>query len=321
MKRAKGLNMKHPVQVRSWALFCLGVIGLAVTRDAAATTFISPEEMQQKSRWVQERLLDAKSAQLPFFFRYDGQASDKLLHTWSKKIQTKRLDDSRVQHTFTWTDSRTGLEVRCVAIDYVTFPVVEWTTFFKNSGKKDSPILQDIRGLDATFQESENGDFTLHSIKGDCCAVDNYQPSHYTLGPGASRGFAPAGGRPTNGPNGWPYYRVQFPGGGLILAVGWPGQWATSFVREDTDGLRIRAGQERTHLSLKAGEEVRTPLIALLFWRGSDSIRAQNLWRRWFLAFNIPRHQGKLPPSETWGTSPKGKVGIGSGLRRFIKQA
>jgi alpha-galactosidase len=135
----------------------------------------------------------------------------------------------------------------------------------------------------------------LHGNKGDCCAAENYQPYRQLLGPGDARRFGPAGGRPTNGPNGWPYYNVQMPGGGLLLAVGWPGQWATAFVRDGKNGLRIVAGQELTHLSLRPGEEIRTPLAALLFWQGTDTIRAQNLWRRWFTAHSMPRRNGKPP--------------------------
>lgn len=37
------------------------------------------------------------------------------------------------------------------------------------------------------------------------------------------------------------------------------------------------AGQQLVHLYLKPGEEIRTPLIALLFWQGTDVVRAQNL--------------------------------------------
>ena len=39
----------------------------------------------------------------------------------------------------------------------------------------------------------------------------------------------------------------------------------------------MEAGQAVTHLRLKTEEEIRTPLIALLFWKGNDVIRAQNL--------------------------------------------
>jgi len=83
------------------------------------------------------------------------------------------------------------------------------------------------------------------------------------------------------------------PGGGVILAVGWPGQWRSSFRRDHTRGLRVQAGQELTHLLLKPGEKIRTPLIAMLFWQGTDVVSAQNLWRRWYIAHNMPRVDGR----------------------------
>jgi alpha-galactosidase len=93
----------------------------------------------------------------------------------------------------------------------------------------------------------------------------------------------------------WPYFNLDWGGEGMIVAVGWPGQWAASFTRDEATHLDVRAGQELTHFTLHPGEEVRTPLIALLFWKGGDWIRAQNIWRRWMLAHNLPRLNGKLP--------------------------
>src|SRR5208283_3525605 len=104
------------------------------------------------------------------------------------------------------------------------------------------------------------GEFSLHGNKGDWCAPQSYEPYQITLGPKSNHSFGPDGGRPTNGPKGWPYFDLQMPGGGAIFAIGWPGQWACSFIRDDQQGLRVVAGQQLTHLRLKPGEEIRTPL-------------------------------------------------------------
>ena len=77
----------------------------------------------------------------------------------------------------------------------------------------------------------------------------------------------------------------------MIVVVGWPGQWAAQFTRDEANGLQLRAGQELTHFKLHPGEQVRTPLMVLQFWKG-DWIRAQNIWRRWMLAHNVPRRAG-----------------------------
>ena len=252
---------------------------------------VQPAEMRQKDQWAQACLLGPQ-AKMPFSFVYDGQASEKLLAEWPRKADVRKLDAARTQHAFTWTDPKIGLEVRCVVVDYADYPAVEWTVHFRNAGKAATPILKDIQGIDTTSQPTAEGEFVLHGNKGDWCVPQSYEPYRHVLGPNATRRFAPNGGRPTNGPNGWPYYNVCWPGGGLILAVGWPGQWASSFVRDGTNGLRIVAGQELTHLSLRPGEEVRAPLIALLFWQGADVVRSQNLWRRWMVAHNLPRTTG-----------------------------
>ena len=237
-----------------------------------------------------------RTSELPISFVYGGQSSDDLLAVWPKKTAQRKLDSSRTEHTCTWTDARTGLEVRCVAVEYRDFPVAEWTVFFKNTSQTDTPILENLQALDARFERSAEGEFVLHGNKGDWCAPQGYEPYQVTLGPKTSQRFAPEGGRPTNGPKGWPYFNLQMPGGGMIFAIGWPGQWACSFARDDQRGLRMVAGQQVTHLFLKPGEEIRTPLIAVLFWQGADTVRAQNLWRRWFMAHNIPRLNGRPPP-------------------------
>jgi len=103
--------------------------------------------------------------------------------------------------------------------------------------------------------------------------------------------FVPPQGRPSAGE--WPYYNLAYPDGGLIIAVGWPGQWAAEFEALDTTSTRIRAGQAATRFFLKPGECVRTPLIVLQFWQGSDWLRGQNIWRRWMLAHNTPTFHGK----------------------------
>ena len=63
------------------------------------------------------------------------------------------------------------------------------------------------------------------------------------------------------------------------------------FGRDGGTLLRVVAGQELSHFKLHAGEEVRTPLVVVQFYEG-DAPRAQNLWRRWMIAHNMP-HPGR----------------------------
>jgi alpha-galactosidase len=244
-----------------------------------------------KDKWARKHLADGRSA-WPFSFTYDGQPSARLLAKWPAKVANERFDAQRTRRTISWTDPKTRLEVQCVAVEYADYPAVEWTVWFKNAGTADTPILENVQGLDARI---EGGEFVLHGIKGDANTPDSYQPYELPLPAQACHRFAPNGGRPTNGQ--FPYYNLQSPGGGILLAVGWPGQWAASFAREAANGVRVVAGQELTRLVLKPGEVIRSPLIAMLFWEGNDRVKAQNLWRRWMIAHNLPRTADGKPPA------------------------
>ncbi len=284
--------MKQNMQRRMTVACAFALIATA----ASAAVTVLPEELAQKDAWVQQNLLSA-TAVPPFSFTYGGQSSSAFLPSWTRTAVTNVLDANRTQYTMLWTNAGNALQVRCVAVAYGDYPVVEWMVFLKNIGAADTPILQSIQGLDFKFQRGPASEFVLNGIKGDWCTEDSYQPYSYTLGASSTRSFAPQGtsGKSCDGPSGWPYYNLQMPGGGAILAVGWPGQWASSFARDASTGVVVKAGQELTYLLLHSGEEIRTPLIAILFWQGTDIVRSQNLWRRWYLAHTMPRVNGNLP--------------------------
>ena len=186
-------------------------------------------------------------------------------------------------------------------LKYNDFPTVEWTVYFKNTGSADTPIIENIRALDTTLERyvysnnSSWGEFVLHYNKGEFASVESYQPLTEILKPKGHLRLVPDGGRATQGQ--MPFYNLSWHNEGISVVVGWPGQWAAEFSRDSSAVLNILAGQELTHLKLHPGEEIRTPLIVLQFWKG-DWVRAQNIWRQWMIAHNIPRANGKLPQSQ-----------------------
>ena len=234
----------------------------------------------------------------PFSFVYGGSPSAQLLASWQVTRSQRALDAGRTEHIVTYGDPETGLEARCVALEYHEFPVVEWTVYLRNTGQADTPIIEDIQALDFAverwgFPPAPGSEWVLHHFTGTPCSPQDYEPHLTELGADASVRLSAAGGRPTN--TDLCYFNLEQPSSeGMIVGLGWPGQWAARFERRGATGLHVRAGQELTRLTLLPGEEIRTPLVALLFWKG-DWIRGQNLWRRWMVAHNLPRPEGKLP--------------------------
>jgi alpha-galactosidase len=231
-----------------------------------------------------------------FSFLYGGQSSGSLLDHWKISRTERELDANRTEHVITWTDPQTGLEVRCVGIAYGDFPTVEWTPYLKDTGTNDTPIIEDFSAIDTPFTRGASGEFVLNYQRGSEARQDDFMPMQETMTPNTIKQLATSGGRSSEAT--LPYFNVEWPGGGVIMAVGWPGEWSATFARDGGNGLNVKAGQELTHFRLHPGEEVRGPLIALQFYQG-DRIDAQNVWRRWMLAHNVPRVDGKLPPV-TW---------------------
>jgi alpha-galactosidase len=237
------------------------------------------------------------TADLTFSFRYSAQSSRELLKTWEVKRSERTLDPVRREVTLILNDPKTGLEVRSVGVMYQDFPVVEWTLYFKNTGTVPTPILEDIQALDTRFERNAEGEFLLHHSRGAPARPTDYQPFETILKPKDAKVLHADGGRPTNGD--LCFFNLEWPGEGVIISVGWPGQWKAELQRDEkANGIQIRAGQELTHFKLLAGEEVRTPLVTLLFWQG-EWIRSQNLWRRWMIADNIPHAGGSVPAPQT----------------------
>jgi alpha-galactosidase len=234
------------------------------------------------------------TADPPFSFTYGGRVSRELLPSWNIDRTARQIDDKTLDRTLTYSDPATGLVVRCSGIEYHDFPTIEWTLFFKNTGSADTPILSNIKAVDTRFERSQGGEFVLRHHTGDLCTADSFEPHEEVLRPKADKHIANSGGRPTQ--RAFPYFNLEFSGHeGVIAVVSWAGQWASQFTRDEGNGLQFAAGQELTHFVLKPGEEIRSPMIVLQFWTG-DWLHAQNVWRQWMIAHNIPRPGGKLPP-------------------------
>jgi alpha-galactosidase len=243
----------------------------------------------------------AEPASPPISFTYDGRPSAELLRSWKLQRSSRRLDDRRTEQNLTWTDPATGLAVRMAGVAYQDYPTVEWTLHFRNTGSAPTPIIEGIQALDLRLQRGHYGEFLLHHAVGSPCAQNDYGPLETALAPSTVKRIGAAGGRPTN--SDMSYFNLETATGhGVIMVVGWPGQWSSTWTRDADTGLRVQAGQELTHFRLLPGEEVRSPLVVLQFWNG-DWIGAQNVWRSWMLAHNVPRPGGKLPEPEMFGCS------------------
>ncbi|MDO8303399.1 MAG: alpha-galactosidase [Sedimentisphaerales bacterium] len=243
--------------------------------------------------WKQK--YDYQNAQPPFSFTYGGKSSRELLKSWKFDSEHKNLDNNRIAHNLTWQDPQTGLQIRWAGLEYTDFKSIEWTIYLTNTGKTDTSLLENINALDVNFIRGKGKEYNLRHWNGTFVTADDFGPKSTLLDTGKSLSFYPTGRSISTGGN-WPYYNLETGDEGIILVVGWPGNWYANYQRDSDNGLHVTAGQKIAHFKLLPGEMVRSPLIVLQFWKGGDWIDAQNTWRQWMIRHNIPHQDGKQLP-------------------------
>ena len=229
-------------------------------------------------------------------FKFGGRSSREFLATWPAASSTRPMpggSETRVVQS----DPQTGLEVRIITRQFDAYGALDWVVEFENKSTTNTPILEEILPLDVTVPLEQWDRLRLHHANGSLFLMDDFMPLTTEVRyDDAEIRIAPRNGRSSSGA--LPFMNLQGDGCGMMLAIGWSGQWATT-VRRDTTAFTLSAGMEHVHLYLKPGEQIRTPRILLIPWEGKDPDKGNNLLRRLLLEHYVPRIDGEpvLPPA------------------------
>ncbi len=248
------------------------------------------EELDRAKRWLSDRLTSLRADALPFSFDLAGRPFSESTSSWNLECASREVDTRRTEHVVTCYDPQSGVQVRCVATEYQDHAAVEWVLYLSNEGTGDTPVISDLQALDMTLLPP-GPNCTLHYAKGALCTVDDFAPVARPVNPKATIQLTPGGGRSSS--EVLPFFNLETLGEGMILAIGWTGEWALRVSRDEGGQVRLQAGLEQTHFCLHPGERVRSPRILLLFWSG-ERLRSQNLLRRFLLDHHRPTVAGEL---------------------------
>ena len=261
------------------------------------TLLMTPREKDIAGRWTGEAI----DRLPPFSFRYDGKASNGFLADWRTSGKSVAGDDGTTVHTVEYEDGDTGLICTLEMTEYPSAPAVEWVVRFRNSGGSDTPIIEDVQALDVVRHCPRDVLPRLHYSLGTHGGIDDFALQSQDIRRGRDVRLASTGGSSVQY---LPFFNVEIADGGLVVALGWTGNWACTLARADSGELAVRGGMAKTHLRLRPGETIRTPRVLLLFWQG-DLVRAHNMLRRHLVAHHLPRPGGRevQPPicNATWG--------------------
>ena len=265
----------------------------------------------------------AVSAQLPFSFVYGGRPSREFIGSWKRACKLSRLNDGTMRYTLTLSDPKTAFEVRAVALIYQDTQGVDWTIYFTNKGKKDSPILEQVKPVDIVINprvqktrawlENEylanwaapdpqtppkgTADPILHRMHGIRMAGLDYgefTPIDESLKMGKRIEFNSSSSTPVS-----PFFTLEWPGGGVVTGVGWTGPWEAAVERDKKAGaLHLEVGKREMRLKLHPGESIRSPRILQVYWSGGDQYDGYNYFRQTMIRHIVPKIDGQTvtPP-------------------------
>ena len=240
-----------------------------------------------------------KSALPPFAFTYGGRPSSGLLGRWTATSE-ERTEGHRLVRTVVWTDPSTGLRVTAVYTVFRDFPAAEWVVRFKNTGRAPTALIERVRACAVTlpdFAAAPAAEVMLHRARGSSAQRSDFGPIDETIAPRGEVHFGPTAGRSSD-TNALPFFNIASGGHGVVAAIGWSGRWEAAVSRAGTTprAVDISAGMPETRFRLLPGEEVRTPSMAVLFWRADDRLAGHNLFRRFLLAHHMPQADGRPVP-------------------------
>ena len=285
---------RHRIYKSIFQLLCVVGLFLLPTTEALAQVSVKVgRRLPNVETWIKTTFARGKVP--PFSFIYDGQPSASFIKTWRYEAILNRTDNPDVvSYTFTYTQPTDGLRVRCEVKGYVSFGSIDWVLHVENNGRADSKPLRALQAIDLGLRYGKSGQFVMNYVEGSQITKDDFQPRQLILPAGKPMVMSPEGGRSSQGKY-TPFFCITSPqGGGVMLSIGWTGNWQASVCAQSGNEVSLKAGQKRFDLYLHPSEQIRTPRVNIMFWEGADYLAGTNQFRRLVLAHNSRRIDGKV---------------------------
>ena len=190
-----------------------------------------------------------------------------------------------------------------------------WARSFRFDGAEKSAQLSEIFdadlvvALDGPYKTPHIGFLAekpvfLTAYHGASSDEQDYRPEKTELVPGGRYTYSASGGRSCDGYA--PYFEISCGEDGVILGIGWTGQWTCSFELTEA-GVAVRSGIENADLYLLPGEELRTASYLVTEYDGG-SMEGHNLFRRAVKELSVFGKGGRPQTGRfsamTWGAMP-----------------
>lgn len=249
-----------------------------------------------------------------FSFEYDGVPFEKWIPSARIEEQVSEAE-GEVVHEITYR-LKDGLTLTWRVRVFEDFDACHWVLYLSNEGTADTKQI--ARLSDCDFQaEFLDVPYRRRGFSPDPDTVrmfktigSNWERREFYSEPEAlpEEGeirCANRGGRSSQGLA--PFFDLSQKDSGLLMAIGWTGQWNASF-RVEKGWVRMKSGVEGLDFYLRPGEKIRTSSTLLMKYTGGQNVghnRFRRLLRRFFSLIGQPGRPEHGPLcSGAWGSVP-----------------
>ena len=269
------------------------------------------------------------SSDVPFSFTCGGRSSREWARLETAAIESGAWQDGQRRHLLRWSDAQSGLACALELTEFSGFPAMEWVIRLRNAGESETQPVANFNALDLSWLSSQAGEYPeLRRAFGSDGRFDDFQYTRdemrqsmwdtqrvIRMDSAANLPFRQSRNGSASGLEAdsrtsatWlPFFNLRSGGDGILTALGWSGQWFARFAYDCAGKTTLAAGMEHLELKLRAGEEIRSPRVLILYWQG-DPLHAHNMLRRFLLEHHTPRIDGRpvqMPLCNgSWGGTP-----------------
>ena len=243
----------------------------------AEEMYVTDSEKKLCLEWYEEKLSSVSNS-YPFTFKVDGEEfnPDDWDISYAETPEISQKYPGGNTRYLTLINKKNGLEVTVETTLFKNNATCQWTVYIKNTGSENSGVISDFYALDSSFSTGKSE--LYYSMGSDTAASDfSLIKSNLTF---IGKKFSGSEGKPTE--RYLPYFNISGKNHGMILGIGWTGQWAAA-LSETKGNTNISVKQESFEAYLLPGEEVRSPLVSLSFYENDNPLKGFNLFRNWIM--------------------------------------
>lgn len=249
---------------------------------------VTQAEKENCRKWYEENILCEDNP--AYNFKYGMKSFRNNLKDWSFDIGDEVAVRGGKSTVITLTHKDNGLTATVEATIYEESASCEWTVFITNTAEENSPVISKLYAADCTLPTGKKAD--IYYSKGSEPAPDDFELLQGKV-PATGLRFNANGGRTESC---LPYFNLIGENSGVVLAVGWSGQWLTK-ISQGINDVKIKVCQETLNGYLSPDETVRSPLVSLTFYEGDNALKGFNSFRNYTIDCIYPEGTRQITTS------------------------